>query len=193
MNGILDIICGASWSVAYILSIFRGFRRKTWCIPGLSICMNFAWELSAVIERISNGTTDSQGFAIQLVWMILDLGIITTWLLYDKVGTHRIYRNLIQFVVVLIAVYLLARVAGQWENSVFLINVVMSVEFLLRLGKDRSPWPSLGIAIAKLIGTLAATLLNGLIYPDPVVLWLGGICLLLDSYYVFCLLKLEKE
>lgn len=193
MNGILDIICGASWSVAYILSIFRGFRRKTWCIPGLSICMNFAWELSAVIERISNGTTDSQGFVIQLAWMILDLGIIATWLLYDRVGKRRLYRNLIQFAVVIIAVYLLSRVAGQWENSVFLINVVMSAEFILRLEKDHAPWMSLGIAIAKLIGTFAATLLNGWIYPDSVVLWLGGICLLLDSYYVFRLLKLEKE
>ena len=193
MNGLLDIICGIAWSIAYVISIFRGFRRKTWCIPGLSICMNFAWELSVVIERISNGTADRQAFVIQFVWLILDFGIITTWLIYDKAGKCRFKRNLIQFITVFIAVYFIARVAGQWKFSVFLINVLMSGDFIARLKKDHSPWTSHLVAITKLIGTLAATVLNGFIYFDTIVLWLGGICFLLDAYYLFLLFKLKKE
>lgn len=193
MTVALDFLCGLGWTVAYILAVVRGFRYKTWCIPGFSICMNFAWELSAVLERISNGSTLGLPFAMQLSWLVFDLGILATWLLYDRSSKRQLLKNILLFLTVLITVYSVARLAGHWEFSVFLINLLMSLEFLVRLEKDPSAWASRGIAVAKLVGTLAATLLNGLVYTNLAVLWMGGLCLLLDSYYICRLFVLKRS
>lgn len=192
MTTLLDFTCGFSWTIAYIAAIIRGYRHKTWCIPALSICMNFSWELCAVLNRVMNGSVSGLPFAIQLSWLTFDIGILASWLIFDRKGKKRKYKNLLLFAAVFFAVSWITWIAEQWEFSVFLINVLMSAEFIYRLSIDDAQWTSRTIALTKLIGTLAATILNGLIFRNLTVLWLGGICLILDSYYVLRLKKPDK-
>lgn len=192
MTTLLDFTCGFSWTAAYIAAIVRGYRHKTWCIPALSICMNFSWEFCAVLNRVMNGSVSGLPFAIQLSWLTFDIGILVSWLLFDRKGKRLKYRNLLLFPAVFFAVFWATWIAEQWEFSVFLINVIMSAEFIYRLSVDDAQWTSCTIAITKLIGTLAATILNGLIFWNLTVLWLGGICLILDGNYVLRLMKSYK-
>lgn len=192
MNMFLDFACGFSWTIAYIVAIVHGFRHKTWCIPALSICMNLSWEFCAVWNRLMIGAASGLPFTMQLSWLIFDLGILAGWLLFDRKSGKQLCRNLMLLTIVFAIVFWATRIQGAWEFSVFLINVIMSVEFILRLEKDDSGWTSRIIAVAKLIGTSAATILNGLFLGNMIVIWLGGICLMLDSYYIFRLIKFNK-
>lgn len=192
MNALLDFTCGFSWVIAYIVAIVHGFRHRTWCIPVLSICMNLSWEFCAVLNRLMNGAASGLPFFIQLSWLIFDMGIFAGWLFFDGKSRKQLCKNLMLLMIVFATVFWATRIAGKWEFSVFLINAIMSVEFIFRLEKDDSCWTSYTIAVAKLIGTFSATILNGLIFRNMMVLWLGGICLMLDSYYVFRLIKFNE-
>ena len=93
---------------------------------------------------------------------------------------------------VLLAVYVVAYWGGGWLFSVFLINLIMSTEFIVRQHRDHTNWASLWIAVCKLAGTLSASILNGAMYRNALVLWLGGLCLLADIYYTILLLNERK-
>lgn len=183
MNSTIDFIMGVSWSLTYVAAIFLSIKNKTWCIPGLAICMNFAWEFWAVTNRFLNGGTGTLPFWIQFAWLVLDIGILCSWLYFDRATHRQLTKNIVTFLAVFFVVYLWAYCAKQWEFSVFFINVVMSIAFIVQRQKVASFRGAWFIALGKLIGTLAATVLNGFIFRSHFVLWLGGICFLLDSYY----------
>lgn len=183
MNTFLDISSGICWSIVYIMAMVLGFQQKTWCIPKLAICQNLAWELLVVINRIQSGSYGI-AFLIQLAWLLLDIGVLITWLLYDRAEKLSWLKKTGLLLAVFAAMYLLACRAGKWEFAAFLINAIMSAGFVLRLHRNHEFPESAVIAGAKLVGTLAATILNGWIWWNPVLLWLGGICFLLDGYYL---------
>lgn len=189
MNNAIDLIMGTSWSLTYIASLFLGIKNKTWCIPGLAISMNFAWEFWVVVYRFLNGGTGTLPFWIQFTWLILDVGILALWLYYDRESPGQMAKNIAIFFAVFFVVYLWAYRAQQWKTSVFFINVVMSIAFIVQRQKVASFRGAWCIALGKLIGTLAATILNGFIFRSHFVLWLGGICFLLDSYYFTLILE----
>ena len=186
MNLALDLISDICWSITYTAAIVLGAKRRTWCIPKLAICQNFAWEFWVVLDRFCTGGTRSVAFVIQFVWLLLDMGILFLWLRYDR-NKGQPLKNAMLLVVVMTAMYLLAYSGGYWEFAAFLINAIMSGLFILRASRDHSPWTSSVIASAKLVGTLAATILNGVIFRNGVILWLGGLCLIFDSYYLMTL------
>ena len=182
MNTVLDLICGLGWSGAYVAAVILGIRHQVYCIPALSICMNFSWELWVVINRLQNGSADTLGFFIQLTWLLLDMFIVATWFLFEKDAS--ILKKLCTLLCIMLVVYLWAYRAGGWQASVFAINAIMSAEFIYRSNKDNCFYQSRFIAGAKMIGTFAATVLNGLFFCDMLVLWLGGLCFLMDLYYL---------
>lgn len=187
---ILDISCGVLWSITYIAAIVLGARNKIWCIPKVSICMNFSWELLVVIKRLLNVEVYGIGFWVQLTWCLLDLGVIATWQLFQKHTPHAQRKDMLLFISIFLFVYLTAYVGEEWGFSVFLINCFMSAEFVVRLKKEIDVrWKSQIIAVTKLCGTLAATILNGFIYWNPLILWIGGLCLILDVYYLLLLAR----
>ena len=122
MNQILDATNGICWSIVYVEAIILGFRHKTWHIPQLAICQNFAWELLVVINRLQNGFFGLP-FFIQLAWLLLDIGVLITWLLYDKVNSFLKKSALLLFVFAVM--YALAYRTGKWEFSAFLINLIL--------------------------------------------------------------------
>ena len=190
MTEILDWTCGLCWSFAYVAAIIIGFRHKAYCIPRLSICMNLSWEFWVVVSRIQAGASLNSGFISQLLWLTLDLAVLASWILYDR--QVRAGRKLITFLTVFLVVWLWAFVGDEWFSSVFAINFLMSIEFLLPI-KKREFRHSKIVSVFKLIGTAAATVLNGFANRSPVVLWLGGCCLILDAYYLLFVFSKRKE
>lgn len=189
MITVLDIISGLCWSIVYITAIFLGVKHHTWFIPKIAICQNFAWEFWIVLYRMRMGTANDVSFVVQLVWVLLDIGVALTWLVFDQPSAQQRLKNAALFLLIATAMYLLIVEMRQWEYVSFIINVIMSILFVRRVYTDSSRKTSITIAFTKMIGTLAATIIHGLILFDPFTLWLGGICLLLDSYYLSLLFK----
>lgn len=68
----------------------------------------------------------------------------------------------------------------------FLDNALMSALFLRRSYLSASPARrSRFLGLCKLLGTLCATIVEGLAYKHIIQLWAGGICLFLDALYFF--------
>ena len=185
----LDVSCGFFWGLAYLAAIILGFKNRTFYIPALSICMNFSWEFWVVVSRISRGEFLTVALAIQLLWLIFDVGIILTWQLFRKKERFAHSKDLCCFLCVFILVYFWAFLGSNWELSVFVINLIMSLDFIFRLRLDDSKHTSFFIAVTKLLGTFAATALNGLLYRNAMICWLGGLCLIMDIYYIVLLKK----
>ena len=79
---------------------------------------------------------------------------------------------------------------GRWEETAFIINLIMSVLFLFP--GSRQVYPSLPIAILKCLGTLSATFLHGIVQDDFLILTIGGLCLIADICYIYEVLMDQK-
>ena len=188
MHSLIDLVCGISWSIVYIVAIAIGLKKSVCCIPSYALCMNFSWELCAVVNRSLNGTSFSTGYVSQLFWLILDIGVLLTWVRYNHALQFK--AKVFRLLFLLFSVYAVAVFLDEWLVSVFTINLLMSIEFFVAL-RAETIYPSILVALFKMIGTFAATILNGLVISDRFVLWIGGCCLILDIYYFVCLLQKE--
>ena len=193
MEVVLNLTSGICWGLAYLVAVQRGIKHKTWCFPKIAICQNIAWETLIVFERIISSSPFNVSFGIQLICCLLDFGILATWLVFDRGHSHRTVQNIILVLIVTAIMYLLVYVLEYWAIVAFAINLIMSVAFIVRMQHDTSDWTSKCIGICKLLGTLAATVLSGILTWNPMILWLGGLCLLFDLYYLAMLFSLDKE
>lgn len=191
MVQIFSLLDCIAWSFVYIIAIIIGLKDRTLCIPGIPICLNFSWELFVVMFRILNNGAAGLGFLIQIIWLLLDIPILILWLYYSR-NNNLFWKNLSILIIAMGFIYIVAYRAGYWAYSAFFINLLMSVMFVYRKIYDPAQRTSLSIAILKLIGTLAATIGNGVLVRNSIVLWLGGLCLLLDIYYLILLLRKRK-
>ena len=180
METALDWVSGIAWSAAYILAILFGCRKKTYAIPALCICLNFSWELWVVMARMMQHSPFNSGFVSQLLWLVLDIGVLLTWLCF---GSQPIWKKLLLFLFAAAGMALFTFVADLWAETAFVINAIMSVVFLFRL--DRQIHTSLSIAVLKCIGTFPATILNGILHKHLLILTIGGLCLLADLLYIY--------
>lgn len=179
MTILLDATTGLCWAAVYIIAIIIGIRSKTYCIPWLAICCNLSWEISVVLDRCMNHSPLDSSFIYQILWLILDVGVLVTWLIRKNknIGVQ------IAVLFVILAITLFSNlIGGFWKESVFLINLLMSALFLFKA--DTKVIDSISIAILKCVGTLAATILNGFIYANLIVVALGGFCFIADLCYI---------
>ena len=75
----------------------------------------------------------------------------------------------------------------EWAEgySAFLQNLVMSLLFLsMFVARRGAEGQSMTIAVAKCIGTLAPTILFGVIKDVPLVLVIGALCFVFDLIYI---------
>lgn len=79
MEVILDWISGISWTLVYALAIYHGIKEARYCIPAVCICLNFSWELLAVMARAFTHSPLDSGFISQILWLVLDVGVLFTW------------------------------------------------------------------------------------------------------------------
>ncbi len=178
---ILDWSSGIAWTLTYLIAVYVGFRKKAYCIPAICICLNFSWELFVVSMRIVEKSSFNSGFVSQLLWLILDIGVLCTWLRYGiKVAFKK---KLFMLCSSILAMAVATVGLGLWDVAAFAINLIMSVSFLFRLDK-RVPI-LLSVAILKCLGTLPATILSGVLHTNILIITVGGLCLIADLWYIY--------
>lgn len=203
---ILTVVSGICWTVVYLEGIRIGFRDRSYAIPFYALALNIAWELLHTVFGFRAGI--SVQTIINAVWFTFDVGILYT---YFKYGRKYFPRNLparafvawsvLGLVTALCVEYGFIRefgVAAGAGYSAFLQNLLMSVLFIdMFVRRGSSEGQSLYLGVSKWIGTLAPTILFGILgeggFPQGslLILVLGILCSVFDLIYVWMLFKPE--
>ena len=203
---ILTVVSGVCWTIVYIEGIRVGFKDKSYAIPFFALALNIAWELLYSAFGFRAGVSVQS--TINAVWFAFDVGILYT---YFKYGRKYFPLNLptrtfigwsvLCLVTALCVEYAFIRefgVAVGAGYSAFLQNLLMSVLFIdMFVKRGGSEGQSLYIAVGKWVGTLAPTILFGIVgdggFPrgSLLILTLGIFCSVFDLIYVWMLFKQE--
>jgi hypothetical protein len=202
----LTVVSGVCWTVVYLEGIRVGFRDRSYAIPFFALALNIAWELLHTVLGFQAGV--SVQTIINGVWFAFDVGILYT---YFRFGRKYFSRNLpargfigwsvLGIVMALCVEYAFIREFGAAVGagySAFLQNLLMSVLFIdMFVRRGNSEGQSLSIAVSKWLGTLAPTILFGILgeggFPKGsiLILALGIFCSVFDLIYVSLLFKFE--
>jgi hypothetical protein len=205
---ILTLISGICWTIVYIDGIRLGFKDQSYAIPFYALALNISWELLQTFYGLQS--TLSVQTVINAVWFFFDIGILFT---YFKYGRKYFSRNLPS--IAFVGWSLLGLLTAFWVEfafirefgvavsagySAFLQNLLMSVLFidmLVRRGSREGQ--SLTISVNKWLGTLAPTLLFGIIgdggFPKGsfLILVLGILCSVFDLIYIWLLSRVKID
>lgn len=195
MNMALSLISAIAWTIVYIEAIRLGFKERTYAIPLVALGLNFAWEWIYTI----NGLMFSQQMqtVVNLVWALADSAILYTFFRFGRSEFPQ-YVNKTVFAVMgigLLAVSFAVQglfivefgTAGMQaaRYSAFLQNLLMSGLFIaMFVARGGRRGQSLVIAVAKWIGTLAPTMLFGIVLDSPFILGIGLLCSVFDLVYI---------
>ena len=185
------LVSGISWTIVYIDIINRGLRDKTYGMPFFALAFNIAWEFIYAFVIY-------QGFALQravnIVWFLLDGGVLYTYLRYGREEFAEGYRKYFlpwSGVAIMMAFAVLYFSGREFPDvrggtySAFAQNLMMSVLFIAMLVRRGSvSGQSMYIAIFKWLGTLAPTILLWVATGSRLVLVLGIGCFLYDVIYI---------
>lgn len=205
---LLMLVSGIAWTVVYIDCIRIGFRHKTYAIPFWALSLNMGWE-------IWHGIFDFQQLGPQLqvvinaIWGLFDIVILYTFFKYGKryfptmlnakwFYVWGISGLAISFIVQYAFILEFGTIMGG-GYAAFLQNLLMSVLFVaMFVQRNGSEGQSLTIAVSKCIGTLAPTVLFGIIGsnsmggPNFLMLVTGIIIFLLDMVYISILFRAKQ-
>lgn len=203
MQLFLILLSGICWSIVYIELVRKGIKDKTYGMPLFALGLNFAWE---VIYSFSDAFVDvfPGQRAVTIVWAALDAFIIVTYFYYGKQHfPERARKYFIPFSILAFASCFVIQFAFFFhftpvvaaKYSAFAQNAAMSVLFLAMLFQRGSArGQSVLMAVCKWLGTLAPTILFGVIYAfDIYVILLGIVCSVFDILYIVMLAKWQEE
>lgn len=193
MELFLIIVSGLAWTIVYIEAIRLGFRYKTYAMPVAALGLNIAWETIYGIHGLTE--TISAQSIINLLWAAADVVIVLTFFRFGRNELPKfVTRPLFIVWGVLIfgtsyAVQALFIGEFGWTDgarySAFLQNLLMSGLFIAMLVARRGTrGQSMVIAVAKWLGTLAPTILIGVLGNLPFILWIGLLCTVFDLAYI---------
>lgn len=203
---ILTLVSGICWTVVYIEGIRLGFKERSYAIPFYALALNLAWELLHTVLGLQAGL--SVQTIINGVWFAFDLGILYTYFKYGRkyfpqslpAGSF-VGWSILGLVTALCVEYAFIREFGAAVGAgyaAFLQNLLMSVLFIdIFVRRGNSEGQSLYIAVSKWLGTLAPTILFGIVgeggFPNGsvLILVLGIFCSVFDLLYIWLLFKLE--
>ena len=196
---ILTVITGVAWTIVYIDLIRIGFRHKTYAMPFVALGLNFAWELiyAAVDTRTALSVPSANNVAwslVEIVWALFDIAIVYTFFKFGRAELPFLTKqSFVRWTVLVFGGSCVVHglfiaefgVSLAVRYSAFLQTVVMSGLFIAMFYARRGlRGQTLTIAIAKWIGTLAATVLYGVVEASSFILGLGILCCLLDLVYI---------
>lgn len=158
-------------------------------MPFTCLALNFAWEIMAT----KNSLSYLPYFLLRLVWTLLDLVILIIHYVYGNIIINK--RNKTFFyslsfalpILVTVLFIILSRLVLNFDlYSAFVINVYMSLIFLLLLGRSKKYMKGLvHIVILRTLGTLFASITYSFCdVIDLVILIYGLFILLIDVIYV---------
>ena len=214
---LLTVISGLCWTIVYIDGIRLGFRDKSYAIPFYALALNFAWELLYTYHGFRINGVDAQNI-FNATWLTFDIGILYTYFTFgrkyfgwrhtnpsanargpDKAFISWSVLGLVTAFAVQYAVIREFGVAKGAAYSAFPQNLIMSILFIAMLAKRGSrEGQSILIAVSKWLGTLAPTILFGVIgqggFPHGsfLILTVGLFCSVFDVIYIWLLVKAPK-
>lgn len=186
------------------------FQTENLCHAFFALGLNFAWELIYTLSDIFleahgplTGLTLVQ-VIVNAFWVGLDVLILASYFLYGKKewpaaidGKFFIPWSVLGLVccfalqIVFIAEFGFVKAA---QYAAFLQNLLMSVLFLsMFVRRGSMEGQSVLLAAAKWIGTLAPTIVFGVLEYNPIVLVCGIFCTVFDLIYICLLLKYIKK
>lgn len=210
METFLTVLSGIGWIIVYEECIRLGFKQKTYAMPFFALGLNFAWELIYTVADIFLeahgplvGMTLVQSIA-NAAWVCLDALILCTYFRYGKKEWPNIISSKLFIpwsILGLICCFALQLVFIQEfgfvmaaQYSAFLQNLLMSVLFIsLYVKRGSMEGQSVLLAVAKWVGTLAPTILMGIVTFNGVVLVCGIFCTVFDLIYIGLLLKTKTS
>lgn len=224
---ILTIVSGLCWTIVYIDGIRIGFRDRSYAIPFYALALNFAWELLYTIYGFrTNGVTVQN--VINAVWFTFDIGILYTYFKFGRKyfrerlfdpsadadgtdkpptpahGTDKYFLawSILGLITAFAVQYAFRKEFGVAKGagySAFPQNLIMSILFVEMLRRRGSrEGQSMIIAVSKWIGTLAPTILFGIIgdggFPRGsfLILTVGIFCSVFDLIYIWLLSKFPR-
>jgi hypothetical protein len=193
MELFLTIVSGLAWTIVYIEAIRLGFRYKTYAMPVAALGLNIAWETIYGFHGLA-GTISAQSI-INLLWAAADVVIVVTFFRFGRSELPKFVTRplFIGWGVVVFgtsyAVQALFIAQFGWTDaarySAFLQNLLMSGLFIaMFVARRGTRGQSMVIAVAKWLGTLAPTILIGVLGNLPFILWIGLLCSLFDLIYI---------
>ncbi|MFJ9817664.1 hypothetical protein ACIRU3_20815 [Streptomyces sp. NPDC101151] len=194
---------GLFWTVAYVLLIRTGLRERTFGMPVVAFATNISWEFMFAFVRPPSGVMH----VINIVWFCFDVAIGYTVVRFGRAEFPQLPDRL--FLPALAVLLALAYpgmnyASEQFDEGVGAItafgsNLAMSAMFLAMLAARRGTrGQSVGIAVAKLLGTACASL-SMLTDPDGeprydsalmYYLYIG--CFLLDLAYAYAVFAVGR-
>jgi hypothetical protein len=196
----LTLISGLAWTIVYVASIRVGFRERTYAMPFGALALNLAWEFIYTVDGFTRAIGPQSW--VNLVWAGLDVVILVTYLRFGgddlpAFVSRPLFRAwvvgalAIAFAVQGLFVYEFGLSSGHAaEYSAFLQNLLMSLLFIQLYVWRRGPrGQSLVIAVAKWLGTLAPTILFGVVYGSRFTLGIGVLCSIVDLAYIALLVR----
>ena len=206
MEALLQGLSGIAWTIVYLEAIRLGFDQRTYAVPIAALGLNFSWEWTYTVIDLANDPDQLQTW-VNLTWALADTVILYT---YFRFGRQELPAWVTRPLFALWGVGIIASsFVVQWlfiaefglddlaapRYSAFLQNLLMSGLFIAMFvgrGGTRglgTRGQSLVIAIAKWIGTLAPTILIGVLRDSPFVLGIGILCSILDLAYIALLVR----
>jgi hypothetical protein len=202
---LLTLISGLCWTIVYIEGIRLGLKDRTYAIPFFALALNLAWELIYAVIGVRTSPADVQT-AINVIWFLFDIGILYTYLKFGKQyfptslpQSWFLPWTVLVLVMAFLVQYAFLREFGQMKGgsyAAFLQNLLMSVLFITMLAQRGSTTgQSLVLAVSKWIGTLAPTVVFGVLGtrtfsgPSILIFVAGLFCSVFDVIYIFLLLR----
>jgi hypothetical protein len=199
---ILTVVSGICWTVVYVDGIRLGFKHRSYAIPFYALALNINWEFLQTFYGFQSSV--SVQTVINAVWLAFDVGILATYFKYGRKyfpGTLPARSFIVWSMVGLVAAFCVEfafirefGVAIGAGYSAFLQNLLMSVLFIdMLVRRGSTEGQSLTIAVNKWLGTLAPTILFGIIgsggFPNGsfLILTLGILCSVFDLIYIWLL------
>lgn len=196
---VLRAIMGGCWAMAYILIIRHSYADKYLGIPLVALGFNAAWEFTfAFVYPHPPGQR-----VVDIVWFFIDLVILYAAIRYGRKDypslSPRVYPwvlvGMFSFTVTftIFTTYELSDDNGRYVG--FGIDALMTYLFVLMLRRRNSTaGQSLYIAVFKTIGTIAASVLFVLWYPDSLLLPLFfATSLFFNVFYIVLLYRKFQE
>jgi hypothetical protein len=191
----LTLVSGVAWTVVYVEAVRLGFRDRTYAIPVVALALNLAWEVVYGFRGMAEGVSPQA--VVNVAWALADVVVVVTFVRFGRAELpSRVPRPVFlgsaaallagAFAVQLLFLDAFGGFAGP-RYAAFLQNLLMSGLFIaMFVARRGTRGQSVLLAAAKWIGTLAPTVLFGVLEGDGsrFILGLGALCCVLDLVYL---------
>lgn len=196
----LAILSGIFWTVTYLLIIRRSIQDKSVGMPLVAVCLNISWEF--IFSFIFPSRRPQ--LYINYIWFFLDVIILVQYLRFGKldfrqqssrVAFHATFFSVlaVSFLNMLFIVYDFGT-SNSATYIAFHINLIMSMLFIYMLwSRDSVAGQSMYIAIAKMIGTVCASLSVYLLQPSSILLAFLYVSIFVFDWVYLVLLYLKMR